>query len=123
MSFKPQKIVLINADGTKVEIECGHGDSLVSASLVQRAGKVYLCDSMNAYRSAIHFLEVPAERIVELPFSGASVPGKHDKLPHPDRTRMWQFIDNALQGTVEPMQRGEICNVLAPRLVGFLSGE
>lgn len=39
------------------------------------------------------------------------------RLPPPGRQAMWQLIDNALAGAVEPMLRGDICNILAPLLV------
>ncbi|MCL9653540.1 hypothetical protein L2088_02375 [Pseudomonas protegens] len=39
------------------------------------------------------------------------------KLPPIGRQAMWQAIDEALVGTVEPMLRGDICNILAAQLV------
>lgn len=51
------------------------------------------------------------------PEDQAYYPPEQDKLPHPDRGHMWQFIDNALQGTVEASLRGNICNKLAPLLI------
>lgn len=51
------------------------------------------------------------------PEGDAYRPPEPGTLPHPDRGHMWQFIDNALQGTVEASLRGDICNKLAPLLV------
>ena len=39
------------------------------------------------------------------------------KLPPIGRQAMWQTIDEALTGTVEPMLRGDVCNILASLLV------
>lgn len=39
------------------------------------------------------------------------------KLPPIGRQAVWQAIDEALTGTVEPMLRGDICNILAAILV------
>lgn len=44
-------------------------------------------------------------------------PPEDGKMPPPDRQAMWQYIDNALQGVVEPLLRGDICNVLARALI------
>src|ERR1700681_4298120 len=42
---------------------------------------------------------------------------KSGSLPPVERQAMWQAIDEALTGTVEPMLRGDICNILAALLV------
>lgn len=42
---------------------------------------------------------------------------RQGKLPPIGRQAMWQAIDEALTGTVEPMLRGDICNILAALLV------
>lgn len=39
------------------------------------------------------------------------------KLPPVGRQAVWQAIDEALTGTLAPILRGEICNILAARLV------
>ncbi|MFO3675742.1 hypothetical protein ACKWMZ_26655 [Pseudomonas protegens] len=39
------------------------------------------------------------------------------KLPPIGRQAVWQAVDEALTGTVEPMLRGDICNILAALLV------
>ncbi|WP_323601015.1 hypothetical protein [Pseudomonas putida] len=39
------------------------------------------------------------------------------RLPPPERQAVWQMIDNALAGTLDPMLRGDVCNILAPLLV------
>ncbi|MCU9527546.1 hypothetical protein [Pseudomonas mosselii] len=39
------------------------------------------------------------------------------RLPPPERQAVWQMIDNALAGMLDPMLRGDVCNILAPLLV------
>ncbi|MFJ3110370.1 hypothetical protein [Pseudomonas putida] len=43
--------------------------------------------------------------------------GDDGRLPPPERQAMWQMIDNALAGTLHPLLRGDVCNILAPLLV------
>lgn len=56
-------------------------------------------------------------RIADAIEEGRDSPYSYDALPPIGRQAMWQKIDEALTGTVEPMLRGDICNILATMLV------
>lgn len=79
--------------------------------------------SHDQYKALLGIIKPAVEGTRVVDHLALSSPPKHvaegddGRLPPPERQAMWQTIDNALAGTLHPLLRGDVCNILAPLLV------